>query len=199
MSGLPHSRRFMSVSQLASAVCSSPPISFATLNATSPIIVASNPADLNQLVAELYSYLFVFDIALDDLLLGNAGSARVVSLPVVDFLYTVPDFSSYTSISSLGNGPAGGNLPATNLQSTVNLTKLICDPNYGGIQALEQIITACLANNFIFSTPYCPHIFRATYNLFNPVTGGTSEFNAIVYAILDNNDRVLLFGTSFTP
>lgn len=197
MSLIPHSRRLMSVSQLASAICSTTP-AFSTLNASSAIIVASNPADLNQLVAEGYQYVFVYDIALTDLVAGNAGAARVVSQPIYDFLYDVNNFSSYTSLNSLANGEANGNLPVTNLQSSVVLSKLISDPTYGGIHALNQIISDCLANNFQFSTPFCPHIFSSSYSVLNPLTGLPTPINTLVYAILDNNGRVLLFGTSFT-
>lgn len=191
------SRRIASVYQLSNQICYDKP-SFATLNSSSDIIVSCNPYNLNQLSNENFEYVFVFDIALQDLLNGNAGNSRVVSHPLIQFLYNVDNFSSYSTITSIANGPAGGNLPATNLQSGVNLSNLISDTTYGGITGIQKIIEDCLYYNFQFSKSFCPHIFSSSYTLLDPNDGEPTQVNRLVYAILDNNNRVLLFGTSIT-
>jgi hypothetical protein len=194
---IPHSRRYLSMSQLSTIICSTTP-SFATINSASPSIVGCNPNSLNQLLAEDNQFIFVYDFALDDFLSGNVAAARVVSHPVVEFLYNVDNFSSYTSLSSIGSGVASTNLPDTNLQTGVKLSTFISDTDIGLIQAVQQIVSDALANNFTFSTTFCPHIFPSSYIRMNANTGAAVPVNAIIYVILDNNDRVLLFGTALS-
>ena len=192
-----YSRRLASVYQLSTQICTDKP-SFATLNSSSDIIISCNPYNLNQLQNENYEYVFVFDIALDDLLAGNAGNARVVSHPIFQFMYNVNNFSSYPTINSLANGIARTTLPEPSTPLSLNLSKIISDPAHGGITGIQKIIDDCLGINFQFSGSFCPHIFSSTYSLLNPVDGDIIPVNRVVYAILDNNNRVLLFGTSIS-
>ena len=191
------SRRLASVYQLSTEICTLKP-SFITLDSSSEIIVACNPYNLNQLRNENYEYVFVFDIGLNDLLNGNAGAARVVSHPIFEFMYNVNNFSSYPTINSLANGIARSNLPQPSTPSSVNLSQAICDPIYGGITGIQKIIEDCLYYDFQFSGAFCPHIFSSSYTLLNPITGEPIQVNRVIYAILDNDNRVLIFGTSIT-
>ena len=191
------SRRISSVYGL-STVVSSQRIPFSTLTNSSPIIVASNPYDLNQFRNENYEYVFIYDYALEDLLAGNVSAGRLISHPIVEYLYNVNNLSSYPTVDSLANGPAAGNLPQPNLPTSANLNKFLCDPTDGILTALKKIIQDGLFYDFQFSGAFCPHIYSSSYTIINPITGAPLGVNRLMYLILDDNNRVLLFGTSIS-
>ena len=191
-------RRIPFVYQLSSNICNFKP-SFDTLNSSSEIIASSNVGDLDQLRSEDYQYIFVYEITLEDLLSRNASAARVVSNPIFEFMYNVNNFSSYPTITSLANGPAGGNLPTPNSSSSLTLNQLITNSKYGSINGILKIMNDCLANGFTFTTPFSPHIFQSNYNVLNPVTGVNGPVERLVFSIINDSNKVLLFGVSFPP
>lgn len=191
-------RRIPFVYQLSSNICNFKP-SFDTLNSSSEIIASCNVGDLDQLQSEDYQYIFVYEISLEDLLSKNAGAARVVSNPIFQYMYDVDNFSSYSTITSLANGPAGGNLPTPYSSSSLTLNQLITNSTYGSINGILKIINDCVANGFTFTNSFCPHIFQSNYTVLNPVTGVTGPVERLVFAIINDSNKVLLFGVSFPP
>ena len=191
-------RRIMSLYTLSSNICFNR-TSFDTLNSSSEVIIESNPVNLNQLKSEDYQYIFVYEISLQDLLADNAGAARVISNPIFQFMYNVDNFSSYPTITSLANGPAGSNLPTPNTRNSITLNNLITNPTYGSINGIKKIIKDCLAYGFTFTTPFCPHIFQSNYDVLNPVSGINGPLERLVFSIIDDSNKVLLCGVGGPP
>ena len=193
------SRRIMSVYGLTGRICYTKS-SFDRLTYSSEIIVESNPASLEQLVSEGYQYVFVYEMSLQDFLNRNAGAARVVSNPLFQFVYGMYDVLKLNNIiSTIAISTIGRNFPTPKSDSSITLSKLITDPTAGVISGIQKLITDCLKNNFKFTTSFSPHIFQSNCTIINPFTGISGPAERLVLAMIDDNNRVLLIGTSFPP
>ena len=190
-------RYIYSASTLQQQICNDK-ISFSTLNSSSDLIIASNPSSLNQLISESYNHLFIFEMSLEDFLgYGNAGFARVISNPYIEFPYRVMNLSSYPTISSIASGPAGDNLAIPGSSSSNPPLSYVINNNYGYLSVIEQIRASCLANNFKFNTPFNAHIFQTNYTFFQNFTYRTTAYDSFNIAMIDDSNKVLIINASW--
>ncbi len=194
--------RVFSASQLAYQICANTTAPD-TLTAQSGIIVAANPDNYNQLIAEAGKYIFAFDFDIADYKVSDPAKSRVVSHPFLEFVYNVNNFSSYSTLIALAGGDAMSNLPLTDLRNGVPFSKFICDPAGGVIQAVQKIIADGNLLNFNLDalSYWCPHIYTSDYYIFNQNTLVLTAKKAVIYIIKypatvpGANDRVFMYGT----
>ena len=172
--------------------------SFSTLNSSSPVIIACNPNSLNQLISESYNHLFIFEMSLEDFLgYGNAGSARVISNPYIEFPYRVMNLSSYPTISSIASSPSGNNIAIPGSSSSNPPLSYVINSNYGYLSVIEQIRASCFANNFQFNQPFSAHIFQSNYTFFQNFTYRTNAYDSLNIAIIDYSNKVIIINASW--